>query len=132
MHLDYLRIYAFNDKEMEILSKNKNIINRKVKLSSKDIKVYFYLKNIKNEIGVTDLVKKCLIEKGYDINAKEMYQPRRKPGSDEFYGTGFFSGNDEYRVDAFNRSLAKLIKSGLVTKRKINKSNSVYSTVVKE
>lgn len=50
--IDYLSIYAFNEKEREILSKNENIISGKIKLSSKDIRVYFELKANNGEIGL--------------------------------------------------------------------------------
>lgn len=131
MYDDYLSIYAFNDKEKEILSKNKSIINGNVKLSSKDVKVYFYLKKVKGEIGITDLVIKCLTEQGYDVNSDEMFKPRKKPGSNEFYETKAFVGKNDFRVDAFSRSLTKLVKTGLVTKKTIDTS-SVYSTTVQE
>lgn len=127
--IDYLSIYAFNDEEREILSKNENIISGKIKLSSKDIRVYFELKANNGEIGLTDLVKKCLIEHGRDVNAKEMYKPRKKPKSNEFYETGSFWGEDEYRVDTFSRSMNKLIKAGLVIKKKIELGN-VFIAVV--
>lgn len=119
MYDDYF-IYAFSKKERRILSENKNIISGKVKLSSKDVKVYFYLKKFKGEIGLVDLVKKCLIDQGYDINSPELYKPRKKANGDGFYETGTFWGKDEYRVDTFSRSLGKLIKAGLVRKKKVN------------
>ncbi|NFI55903.1 hypothetical protein FDB50_15150 [Clostridium botulinum] len=131
MKSDYLDIYAFNDKEKEILKSNENIITGKIKLSSKDIQVYFNLKANKEEIGLTCLVKKCLLEHGYNINAKEMYKPRKKPNSNEFYKANSFAGCDEYRVDTFARSFNKLIKVGLITKRKVELGN-VFKTVVKD
>lgn len=131
MNIGDLSIYAFNDKEKEILSKNENIINKKVKLSFKDVKVYFNLKKYEDGINVTDLVKNCLINEGFDVNNPRMYKPRKKPNSDEFYETGSFWGGDEYRVDTFSRSLGKLIKAGLVEKKEHNTYN-IYKAVVKE
>lgn len=130
-YISYLDIFAFNSKEKNILHKNPNIINEKIKLSPKDIQIYFYLKQHKKEIGVTDLVRKCLTEQGYDVNDPIMYKPRKRPGTDEFYETGSFWGYSEYRVDSFSRALNKLIKVGLV-KRKNRDISSTYSTVVKE
>ena len=130
MAADYLSIYAFTNEEREILNKNENIITEKVKLSSKDIRVYFYLKACGREISITDLVRKCLIDNGRDVNSKEMYKPRKKPNSDEFYETGSFWGEDEYRVDTFSRSMSKLIKVGLVIKKRSDSGN-VFETVVK-
>lgn len=128
-------IYAFNDKEKEILVNNENIKNGKVHLSSKDIKVYFLLKANKTEIGVTDLVKKCLMKKGYDIESEEMYTRRasvNRSNYGEYYKSGSFSGNAEYRVDTFSRSLTKLLKAGLIKKRKVEFNKSLFETVVKD
>jgi hypothetical protein len=124
-------IYAFSDKEKEILNNNENIINGKVILSDKDIRIYLYLKKYKEEICLTDFVKNCLREQGYDVNAAIMYRPRKIPHSDKFYKTGSFWGYNEYRIDTFSRSLSKLIDAGLVKKRNLNTSN-VFKTVVKD
>lgn len=126
----YLGIYAFNDKEYEILNSNENITQNKIKLSSKDIKIYFWLKDIKKEISLTDFVKDCLIKKGYDINSKEMFKPRKNPNTNKYYKSNSFWGNNEYRVDTFSRSLSKLIKVGLVKKKKCNSCN-VFETIIK-
>lgn len=129
MNNDYIRIYAFNDKEKVILNENENIINGKVKLSDKDVAIYLHLKKCKEEICLVDLVKKCLIEKGFNVDDAIMYRPRKKPNSNEFYKTGSFWGYSEYRIDTFSRSLSKLIKAGLVKKRILNTSN-IFKTVV--
>ncbi|MBX4267194.1 hypothetical protein [Clostridium estertheticum] len=129
MYKDYINVYAFNDKEKEILNKNENVINEKVKLSSKDVKVYFLLKKYKEEICLTDLVRRCLREQGYDVNEKIMFKPRKRPNGNEFYETGSFWGYNEYRIDTFSRSLSKLIKVGLVKKR-ILKTSNTFKTVV--
>lgn len=131
MNNNYLSIYAFNDKEIEILDNNKNIVNGTVKLSFKDVRIYFYLKKQEGAIGVTDLVRQCLVEQGFDINDLKMYKPRKKPNSETFYETGSFWGHDEYRVDTFSRSLSKLMKAGLVKKISHTTSNA-FETIVKE
>ncbi|WP_288326069.1 hypothetical protein [uncultured Clostridium sp.] len=129
MNSDYLDIYAFNDKEKEILRNNENIITGKIKLMPKDIQVYFYLKTNEGEIGTTDLVRKCLIKQGFDVNSKDMFKPRKKSSNDGFYPADSFLGYGEYRVDSFNKSLNKLVKVGLVEKRRIN-IGSIFKAVV--
>lgn len=135
MLIDDINIYAFNKREKEILINNENVKKGKVHLSSKDIKVYFLLKANKTEIGVTELVKKCLIEQGYDLESEEMYTRRAKVTRrdyGEYYENGYFSGNTEFRVDTFSRSLNKLLKAGLIKKRKAEFNKSLFETIVKD